>query len=122
MSEARLCRVTALLASGPGRPAGDLRCGIEVDLCLTAGSLPDPHACEAETPWRVRRFWPDRPDWRGYLIPLDENRWGMRGTGDPDDPVRELEGRVFRPGEYLMLRRPNGDELSFRIVSVEAAT
>jgi hypothetical protein len=119
MSDARMVRVTALLASGPGKPEGDTRCGIEIELCLTPAGQPDSDACSSTAPWRARRFWRNRPDWRGYLVQLDTDRWGMRGSGDPDEPVWEIRGRVFRPGEYLMLLRPNGDELSFRIVSVE---
>jgi hypothetical protein len=120
MPDVRFSRVTALLVTGPGMPEGDTRCGIEIELCLTGTGQPDLSACGTDLQWRVRRFWPDRLDWHGFLIPLGEGGWGVRGTSDPDEPLWELEGRLFRPGEYLMLRRPNGDELSFRIVSVEA--
>ncbi len=119
MSESRLWRVTALLIRAPELPAGDTRCGIELDLCLTPRGEPDPAAGDTEAAWRVRRFWRDRPDWHGFLVPLD-NGWGLRGHSDPDEPLRVIEGRSFRPGEYLTLRRPNGEELLFRIVSVLA--
>ena len=36
-----------------------------------------------------------------------------------NDPVWDLEGKVFRPGEYVTLRRPDHGELIFRIVNVE---
>ena len=120
MCEPRLCRVTALLASAPGLPRGDTACGVELELCLNSASQPAPRASGTDLPWSARRFWKDRPDWHGYLVPMDGDRWAMRGSDDPDGPLWELQVRLFRPGEYLMLRRPNGDELSFRIVSVQA--
>lgn len=120
MSSSRLCRITALLASSPRQPQGDTRCGMEIVLCLTADSQPDALACGMGEPWRVRRFWSDRPDWHGLLVSLDDDRWAMRSAGDADEPLWDLRGRTFRPGEYLTLRRPDGRELSFRIVSVEA--
>ena len=36
-----------------------------------------------------------------------------------DDPVWTLEARICRPGDYLTIRRPDGEELVFRIVAVE---
>lgn len=119
MSEPRLSRVTALLARGPDQPHGDTRCGIEMDVCLTPQGQLDPEACEFQN-WRVRRFWRDRPDWRGALIQMDRRHWGMQASTGPDEPLRELIGGIYRPGEYLTLRRPNGEELVFRIVSVAA--
>ena len=120
MSSPRLSRVTALLASSPRKPQGDTRCGMEIMLCLTADSQPDPLACGMSGPWRVRRFWSDRPDWHGLLVAHDDESWAMRGAADPDEPLWDLRARTFRPGEYVTLRRPDGSELSFRIVSVEA--
>lgn len=119
MSEARFARVTALLTSAPGRPAGDTRCGVEIELCLTPLGEPDRLGCATDAAWSARRFWRDRPDWNGFLIPLDGDRWGLRGANDPDEPFWELRGRRFRPGDHLTLRRPNGEELTFRVVSVE---
>ena len=121
MSEQKLSQVTALLARGPDQPNGDTRCGIVLEVCLTPQGNLDPAACSKE-PWRVRRFWRDRPEWRGALLRLDDGKWGMQAASNPDEPLRELDGQVFRPGEYLMLRRPNGEELVFRIVSVEPAS
>ncbi len=116
MDEPKLSRVTALLARGPDEPNGDTRCGIELEVCLT----PPGYLYPGAQPGRVRRFWRDRPDWLGTLQRIDDGRWGMQAARNPDEPLRELVGQVFRPGEYIMLRRPNGEELVFRIVSVEA--
>lgn len=119
MSESQQSRLTAVLARGPGQPDGDPRCGLEVELCLGgwgATEAPSP----ADPPWRVRRFWPDRPDWHGEIVRV-EGGWGVRGVGgDDDEPVWELKGGSLRPGEYITLVRPSDAELVFRIVNVEA--
>ncbi len=121
MSSSRLCRIAALLASSPRQPEGDTQCGMELVLCLTADGQPDLLAAAGGAPWRVRRFWSHRADWHGLLMPLDDESWAIRSSADPDEPLWHLLGKAFRPGEYLTLRRPDGRELSFRIVSVEAA-
>ena len=38
-----------------------------------------------------------------------------------DDPIWTFDGVVFRPGELVRLRRPNGEDYLFRIVSAEVA-
>lgn len=118
MAEAQPSRIVALLARSPDQPAGDTRTGIELTVCLTGRGQLDPNAC-LETTGRIRRFWPDRPDWQGTLQHIDEGRWGLQAATNADEPLRELDAPIFRPGEYLTLRRPNGEELVFRIVSVE---
>jgi len=121
MADFQLCRVTALLANGPGQPNGDTRTGLELVVCLDAQGRPDLDACPVDHPWEVRRFWPNRQDWRGNLVRLEGGALGIHSADGPDEPLRRLCGQVFRPGEYLTLRRPSGEELMFRIVSVEAA-
>lgn len=120
MTEPRSHRILALLSRAPDEPQGDTRTGIELTVCLNARGQLDPAAC-LETTARVRRFWRDRPDWQGTLQRLDDDRWGLQAATNPDEPLRELDTPVMRPGEYLTLRRPNGEELVFRIVSVEPA-
>jgi len=113
-------RVTAILARGPGLPAGDTSATLEMEVCLDANAaLAAPKGCgPAGT---ARRTWPDREPWSGELVPLD-GRWGLRGVGEGDDaPVWELQGRVMRPGEYVTLVRPTDEESVFRVVNVEAA-
>ncbi len=118
MDGPRLTRLTAVLARGPNQPNGDTACGIEIELCLNARGQIEA-ACAGEEPWRVRRFWPDREDWHGELVPLDDG-WGVRGTQGDDEPVWELHGRTLRPGEYITLVRPDDVELVFRIVNIES--
>ncbi len=117
MDAPRLSRVTAVLARGPDRPSGDTGRGLEIGLCLGAGGQIEA-SCAEDTPWHVRRFWPDRKDWHGELVTVDEG-WAIRGTRGDDEPVWELQGRIFRPGEYMTLVGPDDSEWLFRIVNVE---
>ena len=113
----RLVRVTATLTRAPNLPNGDARVGLEIEACLDARGHIDAN-CVPLTAWRVRRYWPDREDWRGELVPIDDG-WGIRGADGDDEPVWELQGGVLRPGEYITLIRSTDAESVFRIVNVE---
>jgi hypothetical protein len=109
-------RVLALLANGPGFPEGDVAQGIELSVELTGQSQITPAI--AMDGFRARRFWPDREDWQGALEWL-ETGWALRNERSLDEPLWELDVRTVRPGEYITLRRPDGGDAVFRIVSVE---
>lgn len=114
-----MARITALLAHGPGQPEGDIAHGLELRLCLTPQARIDPVAYEADPlPWRARRFWPDRDDWAGELI-REGSGWALRRQGGEDEPLWDLSAAILRPGAYLTLHRPSGEELIFRVVQVE---
>lgn len=116
-----LSRVTALLAYGPGAPEGDIHQGLELVAALGPDGRISADAYYADPrAWRARRFRPDRPDWIGDLVREDEN-WALRGAPAEDGPLWFLDARGLRPGEYLTLRRPDGEEFSFRVVNVTAA-
>ncbi len=108
----------ALLANAPGFPEGDVGQGIELAVALTGQGQIDPAA--AGDGFRARRFWPDREDWQGAIESLDTG-WAMRNERGPDEPLWEIEVRVVRPGDYITLRRPDGANAVFRIVSVDPA-
>ncbi len=92
---------------------------MELTVCLTSQAQIDRAAyVAAPLPWRTRRSWPHRADWWGELI-LDERGWGLRAEGDPEEPIWSLSLKLLRPGAYVTLHRPNGEELVFRIVQVE---
>lgn len=113
--------MTALLAQGPGFPEGDTEHGLVLTACLTPQGQVDTVAYEADPlPWIAKRFWPDREPWTGELIRVDETGWALRPVSGEDEPLWDLEARIFRPGDYITLRRPDGEELIFRIVNVEA--
>ena len=115
-----MARVKMLLAQGPGKPDGDLEEGLDLKACLTRQGQIDVAAYEADPlPWRARRFWRDREDWYGQLIRLDEGEWGLLSERGDNEPVWDLTGKTFRPGEYVTLRRPDQEEFIFRIVNVD---
>jgi hypothetical protein len=115
-----MAKLTCLLAHGPGFPEGDTERGLDLSVTLTAQAQIDAAAFEIDTlPWPARRFWPDREDWHGELIRVDEG-WAIRAARGDNEPLWDFEARVLRPGEYVILRRPDGEELVFRIVGVDA--
>jgi len=109
-------RVLALLASGPGFPEGDLGQGLALAVRLTGQGQIDPAG--ATEAFRARRFWPDREDWQGAIEWL-ETGWALRNERSADEPLWELDLRTVRPGDYITLRRPDGADAVFRIVSVD---
>jgi hypothetical protein len=111
-------RVVALLASGPGSPEGDLEQGLALSVRLTGQGQIDPSSAPGE--FQVQRFWADRAEWQGALEWLGTG-WALRNDRGPDEPLWELDVRVVRPGDYITLRRPEGGDAIFRIVSVEPA-
>lgn len=117
-----LTHVTALLAQGPGQPEGDTAQGLELHLGLTADGRIDPEAYLADPrPWTARRFRPGRPDWHGELV-RDEEIWTLRGTPVEDGPLWVAEMRTLHPGDYISIRRPDGESLIFRVVGVAQAS
>jgi hypothetical protein len=111
-------RIAMLLAQGPGRPNGDLADRLELTAALTPQGALD-EAAFGDPPWPTRRVLPDGRALVGELVRADAG-WALRGPAGEDAPLWDFEGRVFRPGEYVTLRRPGGDELIFRIVDVRA--
>lgn len=114
-----MTKLTLVLARGPYQPDGDLLDRLTLHLKLTAGAQIDGDAYgSAPNPWLAVR---ERDGVRRELevIRLDEE-WALQSTDSGDDPIWVFEGNVFRPGEVVELRRPNGDQYLFRIVSAEA--
>jgi hypothetical protein len=115
-----MAKLQLVLAQAPGLPSGDLEDRLELRLGLTPQGQLDGHAFESSpTPWLATRERPGRPARRSELIRLDGG-WALQSMCHEDDPLWAFEGWVFRPGELVRLRRPDGTELLFRIVQVEA--
>ena len=109
-----MARIVMLLAQGPGQPEGDLGYRLELTAALTPQAALDE---AAPAGWPARRVLPDGTERAGELVRAGAG-WALRGAAGEDSPLWDFEGRVFRPGEYVTLRRPDGDELVFRIVDV----
>ena len=113
-----MARVLMLLASGPGQPEGDLSYRMELTAALTPLAALDEAAFD-RAPWPVLRVLPSGRELHSELVRAGAG-WALRGPAGEDAPLWAFEGRVFRPGAYVMLRRPDGDEFLFRIVDVRA--
>ncbi len=112
-----MAKLTMLLARGPGRPEGDLNDRLTVRLALNAQGQVDSAAYDTDPmPWLAVRDRPGMHDKQSELIRLDEG-WALQSLISEDDPLWAFEGHVFRPGELVRLKRPDGVELLFRIVA-----
>jgi len=116
-------RVRLELARGPGFPEGSTRRGYEFVLPLLPDGRLDRHAFgEAPELCTVHRFWEGQGDFVGELVHLDGNWAFSYAPGKADDePIVHFAHHVYRSGEYLTIREPNGDEHTFRIVQVAPA-
>ncbi len=108
-----------VLAYAPGRSEGDLTDRLELTVRLTPqGQLDEAAFAAGGLPWPSVRMLPDGSQRHGEMVPLGAG-WALRSARSEDEPLWTLEGRVFRPGELVTLRRPDGEEHIFRIVNVE---
>ncbi len=108
-----------LLVYAPDRPDGDLADRMELQLGLTPQARIDDAAFAASPlPWPARRVLPDGRERALELVALPTG-WALRSVRSEDEPLWALEGPVFRPGELVTLRRPDGEEHVFRVVNVE---
>ncbi len=115
-----MTKLSLVLAQAPGLPNGDLEDRLELRVALTAQGQLDYHAYEAApAPWLATRERPGQPTRQSELIPLDGG-WALQSLGRDGEVLWALEGSVFRPGELVCLRRPDGTELLFRIVQAAA--
>lgn len=114
-----MTKLTMLLARGPDKPDGDLDDRLIMELCLTQQGQIDLEAYNAApSPWLARRERAGGTPRELEIIRIDEG-WALQSTNSEDDPIWTFEGRVFRPGELVCLRRPDQEQLLFRIVSAE---
>ena len=115
-----MTKLTMLLAQGPGKPEGDLEDRLIMGLCLNQQGQIDLDAYHAAPrPWLARRERAGSEARDLEVIRIDEG-WALQSTRSEDDPIWTFDGHIFRPGELVRLRRPDSQELLFRIVAVEA--
>jgi hypothetical protein len=112
-------RVVMLLAMGPGRPRGDTADRLELELALTRQGQLDEQAWDPDAPWPMLRTLPDGRTLSGSVIRVGGG-WALRSDRHEDEPLWDLSGRLFRPGEYVTLRAPDGRVMVFRVVGIEA--
>ena len=117
-----MAKVLLVLAQAPGLPNGDLNDRLELKLGLTPQGQLDDHAFkDSPFPWIATRDRPGQPVQHSELIRLDDG-WALQSLEEGEnEPLWAFEYWLFRPGELVRLRRPDGAELLFRIVQVEAS-
>lgn len=114
-----MTKLMLVLAHGPDHPDGDITDRLTLDLVLTSQGQIDTASYEATpSPWLASRQRADAGPRELEVIRLDEG-WALQSTNSLDDPIWVFEGHVFRPGELVRLRQPDGEELLFRIVATE---
>ncbi len=115
-----MTKVLMVLARGPDHPNGNLDDRLDLQVHLTAQGLLDAVAWETgHTPWLTSRQRSDQPRRDGELVKLD-NGWAIRNLDREDDPLLAFRASIMRPGEVARVIRLDGEELAYRIVSVEA--
>lgn len=115
-----MVKVTMLLARGPGAPEGDVADRVEMRVRLNPLAQLDLVGYEADpAAWIVTRTRPGAGPRAAQVLRLDTG-WAVQSLRGEDEPLWELAGAIFRPGEIAALRGPDGEELLYRIVAVEA--
>jgi hypothetical protein len=131
-SNATLRKVTLQAARSKEFPEGSIRHGYDFIAPLTEEGRIDLDA------WRdhrgecfAHRFWADEPTMQGLLVHraggLGGSTWtfewkGAKGSEaiDEDEGYRFAD-HLFTVGEYVSVREPEGQMLTFRVVSVGKA-
>lgn len=112
-----MTRLTLVLAHAPEKPGGDLDDRLILELGLNSQGQIDMLGYEtAPAPWLALRQCNGGPAHHLEIVRIDE-AWALQPTDNFDDPITVFEGHVYRPGELVRLRRPDGHELLYRIVN-----
>ena len=117
-------RIRLELARSRDFPEGSHQHGYEFVMPLdTHGRLDRELYRKAPELCTVHRFWAGEEDLTGNLHHATGGRWMFSyHPGEmEDEPIPHLGDHLFREGEYLGVREPDGSEHTFRIVLVTAA-
>lgn len=70
----------------------------------------------------VRRFWPNEPDRRGYIVPTPAG-WALSSApgGRDGSMLFQLDGHVIRQGICVTLTEPSGEHLPFEVKALARA-
>ncbi len=114
------------LARDPAHPSGSAAHGYEFVAPLDAAGHIDAEGWrKARDRCRVRRFWEGDPDEMGHLVHRRGGSWAFHYdvAGDPgeDEPGSKFDAHAFQLGEYVSLREPDGELMTFQVVSVRPA-
>ena len=116
-----LKRIRLELARTHDFPDGSGTRGYEFRLPLTADGHIDAEVWRSEKKnCSVRRFWDGEDDRNGEVHHTRHRTWAFSYVpGEEDDEhFFHLETHLFKPGEYVSIREPNGETLPFRVAAV----
>jgi hypothetical protein len=102
-------------------PEGSASRAYILRLPLTAAWLIDGRAL-AQNPGMatVRRFWPNEPDLKGYVVRTGKGWAFSYALGDDDDEeVFHLESHPLREGGYVTITERDGARYPFRVMSAQ---
>ncbi len=118
----RFVRIVAVLVRAPQLPFGDLNQTLTFIACLKPDGRLDERAYRETCDWwSAKGSVPSAKAVNGRVV--WDRTWGLQPGVVKDDPVWPLVSTILRPGEYMILQRPDGAELVFRVVNVgNAAT
>ena len=113
------------LARGPEYPEGSSSRGYEFKAPLTAdGSLDQNAWSKVRSDCTFRRFWDGAADETGHLVHARGNRWLFHYDGvtheedEEDDMIFKFDRHHFVEGEYVSITEHDGEQHTFRVVSV----
>jgi hypothetical protein len=129
MPHSSLMKITMNLARTKAFPEGSVRHGYEFVAPLDESGHIDAGAWRsAKNACAVHRFWGDEPIKRGILVHRaggDKGAtWGFdydHKTHADDEAGFRFGEHVFKAGEYVSIRDPDGEMETFRIVAVRPA-
>lgn len=111
------------LAREPKHPEGSPQHGYE----FTAPLDRDGHFDAGD--WRnvrskctMRRFWQGEDDQSGNLIRTRGGHWAFSydpDTDADDEVIFRFHRHVFKPGEYVSVTEPGGEQHTFRVVATK---
>ena len=114
-----MTKLMLVLAHGPDQPNGDITDRLTIELELTGQGQIDLSRYEAASaPWLAASQHNGSPPNTLEVVRIDDG-WALQSTDSLDDPIWVFDGEVYRPGELVRLRRPDGAELLYRIVAAE---
>lgn len=114
------------LARHPEHPTGSSRHGYEVIAPLDSEGLIDAEEYRSRrAECRVWRFWNGEEDEFGHLVRNRAGSWtfhyDIEGDPDNDEAGFRFDQHRFVEGEYVSLRDPDGEVLTFQVVAVRSA-
>ncbi len=116
-----MLKISMLLAQAPWAPSGDLGDRLDLYALLDMhGRLDGEAFFNTAIPWLATRNRPGQPMKTKQLLRLDEI-WALQSLDGDDEPLSNLVGDIYRPGEIVTLHHPDGTDMLFRIVAVEPA-